>query len=170
MEHRQPFEIDTTADRVYRRFYNQGIAEDVKEWANAQLRAIQGDLDYVLDHDDGYQEFLLEYIQQEAEKDEDDREASVCTCDDFGCKLKRGQLPHVIRDADDMAVGIKEFEQIHDGTPIVLQEGSAEWSEKRAYCWYVLRELEAHMIAERDEAPDTDPAEDDPPAPGVAAD
>ena len=99
--------------------------DDVAKRANAVLRT------------DAYQDFLLSFVQQEREKflaeepDDHDygdeaRTEPLCTCSDAYCDLKQGQLPAVVRSADDLDAGIREFKQRHNGYPRVLDEAQAE--------------------------------------------
>lgn len=164
------FTIKTTADRVYRRFHNQAIDEEMKDWANQQLREIQPDLDTVLEFDDGYRSFLLDYIPREVEKFRADtveqipydelREKPICTCGDVGCQLKGGRLPHAVTEADTIEDGIERFKQEHRGSPEVLLDAAEEWRKMHRDCWFVLRHIEAHMVEGRTEPPEEDPLAD----------
>jgi len=157
----EEFTIATTADRVYRRFDNPHVNEEIKDWANDQLRSIQPDLDRVLDFDNGYRDFLLDYMSTEVDRFPDERSDPICTCDDLGCVLKDGRLPRQVVTADTIEDGIKRYKQTHGGTPQVLIDGAEKWRQKRRNVWYVLRHIETHMTEDRTEVPDDpDPAID----------
>lgn len=141
----EDFTVETTADRVYRRFFSPRVDQRLKDWANDVLQEIQGDLDQVLRFDEGYEDHLLEYISREVGR-ADEREVPVCTCSDQGCKLKRGEIPHDVEESDEIERGIKQFKHQHTGVPNVLIEGRQAWSEKRGEVWHTLRRLEAHLI------------------------
>lgn len=159
------FSIETTADRVYRRFHNPNIEQEVKEWANEQLREIQLGLDQVLQFDEGFEDHLLAFIKTEIDRYHVDdvqgspyesaRKRPICTCEDLGCKLKNGRLPHAVVTADSMQQGIKAFKHEHRGTPLVLLDGAEAWSEKRAEVWSVLRHIETYLVEGQEERPDT---------------
>lgn len=154
----EEFTIQTTVDRCYRKFHNDRIDDDVREWANEQIRSIQSDLDQVLQFDDGYRDFLLEYMSTEVDRLSDgERTDPVCTCEDLGCPLKDGRLPRVVQQSDTIEDGIKKYKQTHRGTPRVLIDAAQTWREKRRDCWFVLRHVESHMTEDRTERPE-DPA------------
>lgn len=172
------FTIKTSADRVYRHLDKQEINEEMKNWANEQLREIQEDLDQVLQFDDGYRDFLLDYVPREVEKFSADsvedipydelREHPICTCDDFGCWLKAGRLPKTVTEAESVEDGIEEFKQEHRGSPEVLTDAADAWREKRRDCWYVLRYIESHMGPDREEPPDDPDADSSRPSAATA--
>jgi hypothetical protein len=168
--------LDEAYSRIQNRFASTSIDDDLKRWAAEQLDAVQTDLDLVTRGRLGYEDFLLTFIGREEDRYTADtvddthhdsvREQPLCTCDDLGCELKRGQLPLAVRDAEDLGRGIREFKQEHNGDPLVLDHdgdpGGARqaWSDKRARVWRVLRRLDTYFTQEQDGVPDLDPDAD----------
>lgn len=121
-------------DKIRRRLRSDDISEDIAAWVSGHLQRIQPDLDLVLRGDDGYKDFLLAFVQREVERARpldfypsiDDspytsvRDAPICTCTYRGCDLKDGRLPGEIRSATDTFRGIRAFQQVHRGLPVVL--------------------------------------------------
>lgn len=172
--------IADTYTLIQNRFVTTDITDELKEWAADELDAIQEDLDLVTREREGYVDFLLTFIGREHQRYQLDtaerspydsvRKAPLCTCDDLGCELKRGQLPLRVREADSIGRGIQLFKQEHNGDPIVLDHegdppgGRQVWSQKRADVWRVLRRLQTYFIKERDYPPgheDAEPGETD---------
>jgi len=159
--------------RIQQRFASLHIDDELKEWATDQLDAVQADLDLVTRGREGYEDFLLTFIAQENERHVADspddthhdsvRDEPLCTCDDLGCELKRGELPLAVRDADDIGHGIREFKQEHTGDPLVLDydgdpPGARQaWSAKRSRVWRVLRRLDTYFTQEQEGVPDLEP-------------
>lgn len=164
--------LDQAYRRIQDRFQSTAIDEDLKAWAADQLDAIQSDLDLVTRGRAGYEDFLLTFIARENDRymassvdethHESVRDEPLCTCDDLGCELKHGRLPLVVRDADDLGRGIREFKQGHNGDPLVLDHDGTPrgarqaWSAKRARVWRVLRRLDTYFRQEQSGVPDLD--------------
>jgi len=118
---------------TYRRLLLTSTDPERKREASKHLRRVRPKLRYVLDAQ-SREEFLLEYLQFEAERyhaGEDDlediaadevRSRSLCTCRDSGCPLKHGKLPVEVQDADSIERGAKEFRQGHTGDALVFDD------------------------------------------------
>lgn len=120
------------------------IAVEVKLWARRRRADVRSDMERII-RDDGYRDFLLSFIQQEAAKvkahlngDPHDhpydgtRTRPVCTCDGQ-CPLKRGELPKEFRDAPSVDTGARQFRHAHRGHPLVIDDGREAFARLVAY-------------------------------------
>lgn len=149
------YNLEEAVDEVLRRFKDDGIDESVREWANQELRPIYTDLQIVLGDGDAQEQFLLDYIQREADNPE--RETPICTCTDLGCKVEDGKLPRDVREADDIREGMKTHQQRKFGRVIVFEEAREELRRKTARCWYVTNGVLIHFRESKDDPPDREP-------------
>lgn len=161
--------VENILARVHTAFGNDSIDEELKQYANAELHAIQADLDLVKRGDEGYEDFLVAFLSREAERFRADdvdsvpypklRETPLCTCSDGRCYLKRGQLPQAIRDAESTDRGIQWFVQRHAGDPLVLDHDEQpvgarqRFSQKRGGVKLVLRHLQSILSANQETVP-----------------
>lgn len=103
------------------------VSSDAKEQARETLRESAAFRKVSL-QPDGYEQFLLEYIQRELRSFHDGpRESDICGCDDPECPLKDERIPRAVRQADRIDTGIRDFRNQHGGEPIVLTEAQEQW-------------------------------------------
>lgn len=146
------WEIKTLTRKISKERQKPDIKPEVEEYVNSTMLEIFKDLEQ-LREPMGFENFLIDEIQQEAEKLKDpegDRDKPVCECVNSECPLKNGQLPLAIRQADSLTQGILNYRQEH-ATPIVLQEKQEEWREKKAK---VQQQLSVVLVAlQRNQVP-----------------
>lgn len=154
----QMFSLHDATDEVLRRFKDDAIDDSVRKWANDELRPIYADLEIVLGDREAQEQFLLDYIQREA--DRSDREEPICTCDDGWCKLKQTELPRPIREAEDVMSGMADFQQSHYGRAVILEEAREELRNRKARCRYVINGVLIHFRRSCEAPPDGEPLVD----------
>lgn len=132
-------------DRLLR---DPSIPVPVKRWALSTLDELSGDRQRIL-RDGGYEDFVLEHIQREADRfKSDDRSGPLCSCRDTECPLKQQTLPAELRTAGSIAAGIREFRQQHRGNPHVLGEAQRSWSDLVGAVEQDLRRIMLHLSDE----------------------
>lgn len=175
--------FDALYDDVQRQFRRASsqVSIETKQYANRRLTEITPRIERV-QRENAYQDFLLDYIQAEAEKfqlfvefrksDVDDkeefldgryyddfREDPVCLCDGkmgHSCPLKTKRLPWEVRDADNIDDGIREFKGNHSGQPVVLLDAQREFAKLVASVEQDLRDLLSVLAS--DEIPEQPPS------------
>jgi len=149
----------TTINRHFERD-DKSIPTAQKRRANEWLSRHEAIL-AVAERADGYEEFVLSYIQREQSRLRDgrrQRDRPVCTCENINCPLKLGRLPRQIREADAVDDGIQDFRtgQRHQGEPRVLTEAQEAYAELMTATGEILREAITVLTAD-DEEPRDDP-------------
>jgi hypothetical protein len=145
------------------------IETAVKRWALSALEERASDRQRVL-RDGGYEDFVLEHIQREAERftsDDGERTEPVCSCRDTECPMKQRTLPAQLQEVDSIDAGIRAFRQEHRGNPRVLGEAQQAWGDLVAGAEQDLRTIMLHLSDETiptgaeagdDSTPSTSPA------------
>jgi len=106
---------------------------------------------------DGYEDFVLSYIQREQSRNAaGEREERVCTCEPSNCPLKKGKLPREVREAPTVDAGIAAFRTrpFHDGEPVVLTEAKEAYGNLVAAAATIYREATIVLTGDDVEAPD----------------
>lgn len=124
--------VDSLMENVTAKLQAPSTEPELKFDARDRLKEVRSDA-RLISSENGYENFLLEYVQKEYQKFTDDkRERSdpLCTCSNSQCDLKVGRVPLDVRNADSVSQGIRMFEQTHTGRPVVLHDARREWARK----------------------------------------
>lgn len=129
-------------------FRSPAVPQRTKRWATKELDKIQKKMD-IIRRKDGYNHFLLDYIQKERRKFQNgEREEPMCGCDLAACDLKKGKLPREVKKSA-IGEGIRRFQQNHRGHPTILTEAQNEFLEARKEVFKTLREVLSRMSNDR---------------------
>lgn len=141
--------LDELIDRIDRQMLRPSIDEDVKAWANDQLRGIYDDLERV-SRENAYEDHVLDHLRQERVKYqadsvdthpyEDTRTTPLCLCSG-SCPIKRGELPKEIENADSLTDGVRAFKKQHRAPTPVLTDARDEWTALVADVEHELRRI-----------------------------
>jgi len=67
------------------------------------------------------------------------REQPLCTCTDPYCTIKKGEVPHEMKQAESFEEGEREFRESHGGDPLVLKHAYDEYVDVRSDAMETLR-------------------------------
>lgn len=140
-------------EETYAAYLDRTLDTDIKLALNEEFEKVDKLERIVLD-EDGFIEFLADYINREATKyaaydqgeprehpHDGTRTKPLCTCSDRYCALKEATLPRPIREAEEPQDAIRRFKHEHRGDPLVLSDALDVYDDKRAEYKAIFRRI-----------------------------